>query len=117
MTRLFRSSKGLCKQAHSWLHASKHTLTKATDIYIKTNANIHNNTPTNAQKCRLPAKLQFLGLATALKILLVPENVVPDSISRSEIVAIINTLYLLSSSIKAVPYLFSLLEHKDRVKK
>ncbi len=62
----------------------------------------------SCQKCKLHGKLQLLGLGTALKILLLPEQLISTSISRSEIVALFQTLYKFSGSIKAIPYLSSL---------
>ena len=46
------------------------------------------------QKCRLHGKLQILGIGTALKILLLPEEVLmnEDVVMRSEFVAMINTI-------------------------
>ncbi len=62
----------------------------------------------SCQKCKLHGKLQLLGLGTALKILLLPEQLISTSLSRSEIVALFQTLYKFSGSIKAIPYLSSL---------
>eukprot|EP01060_Flectonema_neradi_P039830 TRINITY_DN8921_c0_g1_i1.p1 TRINITY_DN8921_c0_g1~~TRINITY_DN8921_c0_g1_i1.p1 ORF type:complete len:1055 (+),score=213.92 TRINITY_DN8921_c0_g1_i1:57-3221(+) len=52
------------------------------------------------QKCKLHGKLFLLGLGTALKVLLVPTDLlVKDPISQDELVALINTLGKMSSSI------------------
>ena len=55
------------------------------------------------QKCRLHGKLQILGIGTALKILLLPEEVLmnEDVITRSEFVAMINTIAKFSRALMA----------------
>lgn len=55
------------------------------------------------EKCRLWGKIQFLGMGTALKILL-SDNEVP--LTRAEIVALINTLGRLSESVNALVEFF-----------
>lgn len=67
----------------------------------------------SCQKCKLHGKLQLLGLGTALKILLLPEQMIATSLSRSEIVAIFNTLYKFSGTIKTIPYLSQLYWQKQ----
>lgn len=62
----------------------------------------------SCQKCKLHGKLKLLGLGTALKILLLPEQLISTSLSRSEIVALFNTLHSFSGSIKAIPQLSAL---------
>eukprot|EP00960_Hanusia_phi_P039611 753953-Hanusia_phi.AAC.11 len=59
----------------------------------------------SCQKCKLHGKLQLLGLGTALKILLIPEQLISTSLSRPELVALFNTLYKFSHAITAVPRL------------
>eukprot|EP01063_Lacrimia_lanifica_P027523 TRINITY_DN3875_c0_g2_i1.p1 TRINITY_DN3875_c0_g2~~TRINITY_DN3875_c0_g2_i1.p1 ORF type:complete len:1108 (+),score=473.13 TRINITY_DN3875_c0_g2_i1:112-3435(+) len=51
------------------------------------------------QKCKLHGKQFLLGLGTALKILLVPNNVLGESLAHDEVVALINTAGKLSSAI------------------
>lgn len=57
----------------------------------------------SCQKCKLHGKMQLLGLGTALKILLTPEELVAHSLSRAELVALFNTLHKFAHSIRAVP--------------
>jgi hypothetical protein len=77
---------------------------------------------TRTQKCRIPAKIQLLGLSlgTALKILLLPSSHFSTSMHRSEIVALFNTLFRFLASIKAITYLASLADtlesHSDAEK-
>ena len=59
----------------------------------------------SCQKCRLHGKIQLLGIGTALKILLLPEQLISASIERSELVALFNTLSKFSSAIQAIPQL------------
>uniref|UniRef100_A0A7S4L0X3 Cytochrome b5 heme-binding domain-containing protein n=1 Tax=Guillardia theta TaxID=55529 RepID=A0A7S4L0X3_GUITH len=59
----------------------------------------------SCQKCKLHGKLQLLGLGTALKILLIPEQLISTSLSRPELVALFNTLHKFSHAIIAVPRL------------
>jgi flavocytochrome c len=54
------------------------------------------------QKCKLHGKLNLLGLGTALKTLLLPDNLLAASLSRNEIVAFINTLVAFSDAIEGV---------------
>ena len=58
------------------------------------------------QKCRLHGKLQILGIGTALKILLLPEQVLmnEDVITRSEFVSMINTIAKFSKAIRAASH-------------
>jgi len=56
------------------------------------------------EKCRVWGKLEILGLGTAIKILLTPEEEfgkVPlkEFLSRQEVIALINTLHQLAKSI------------------
>ena len=51
------------------------------------------------EKCKLHAKVTMLGLGTALKMLLLPIELIPPSISRDELVALINTVGKFSSAI------------------
>lgn len=51
------------------------------------------------EKCRLWGKLQFLGLGTAMRILF--ETKLPE-LQRNDVIALINLLYKLSSSVLAV---------------
>jgi ERO1-like protein alpha len=44
--------------------------------------------------------MQLLGIGTALKILLVPEQLIAASLERSELVALFNTLTKFSSAIQ-----------------
>jgi len=52
------------------------------------------------QRCRLHAKLFSLGLGAALKILLTPQELIPLTTSRDEVVALVNTLWKLSESME-----------------
>lgn len=49
------------------------------------------------EKCRLWGKLQFLGLGTALRILF--EDEIPE-LERNDVIALVNLLYKLSTSVK-----------------
>lgn len=54
------------------------------------------------QQCKLHGKMTMLGYGTALKILLTPEELIPTSVTRNEIVAFINTIAKMSESMKEV---------------
>ena len=62
------------------------------------------------EKCRLWGKLQFLGMGTAMRILLGDENplgaaypsITPSHLSRNEIVALVNVLHRVSMSLAAI---------------
>lgn len=60
------------------------------------------------QQCKLHGKMAMLGYGTALKILFVPDNVIGMSLSRNEIVALINTIGKLSESVREVRELTNL---------
>jgi len=51
------------------------------------------------QQCRMHAKVSLLGVGAALKILFLPEGMVEGSISRNEVVALINTVGKISESV------------------
>lgn len=54
------------------------------------------------EKCKVWGKLQILGLGTAIKILLTPENELRESagfLNRQEVIALINTLHQLTTSV------------------
>lgn len=59
----------------------------------------------SCQKCKLHGKLQLLGLGTALKVLLLPEHLHATALSRSEVVALVNTVAKFSHAILAAPEL------------
>ena len=59
----------------------------------------------SCQKCKLHGKLQLLGLGTALKVLLLPEHLHATALSRSEVVALVNTVAKFSHAILAAPTL------------
>lgn len=55
------------------------------------------------QRCRLHGKLQLAGIGTALKILMLPPQLItPQVLQREELVAFVNTLAKFSSAIAAV---------------
>jgi len=54
------------------------------------------------QRCRLHAKLFSLGLGTALKILLSPEDLISTTTSRDDVVALVNVLWKMSDSLEDV---------------
>ena len=56
----------------------------------------------SCQKCRLHAKVTMLGLGTALKMLLVPAELLPTSVTRDEVVALVNTLAKFSTALHYV---------------
>lgn len=51
------------------------------------------------QRCKLHGKLQLLGMGTALKMLLLPENLIKENLSREEVVALFNTIAKFSEAI------------------
>eukprot|EP01125_Pyxidicula_operculata_P001058 TRINITY_DN1093_c2_g1_i1.p1 TRINITY_DN1093_c2_g1~~TRINITY_DN1093_c2_g1_i1.p1 ORF type:complete len:1151 (-),score=306.48 TRINITY_DN1093_c2_g1_i1:55-3507(-) len=53
------------------------------------------------QKCKLHGKLQLLGIGTALKILLIPEQLIPTALSREEVVSFFNTLSKFSDALSS----------------
>lgn len=59
----------------------------------------------SCQKCKLHGKLQLLGLGTALKVLLLPEHLHAAALSRSEVVALVNTVAKFSHAILSAPQL------------
>ena len=61
----------------------------------------------SCQKCKLHGKLQLLGLGTALKVLLLPEDMHAAALSRAEIIAFINTAAKFSHAILKAPELAS----------
>eukprot|EP00804_Cyclotella_cryptica_P026396 CCRYP_008086-RA/>CCRYP_008086-RA protein AED:0.16 eAED:0.16 QI:143/1/1/1/1/1/2/77/1262 len=54
------------------------------------------------QQCKLHGKMAMLGYGTALKILFLPEDIIPMSLSRNEIVAFLNTIAKMSESVREV---------------
>ena len=62
----------------------------------------------SCQKCRLHAKVTMLGYGTALKLLLLPPELFPTSVSRDEVAALFNTLHKFSSAITHVKELTEL---------
>ena len=54
------------------------------------------------QKCTLHGKMQIMGLGTALTILLLPENLIKQALSREEVVAFVNTIAKFSDAISHV---------------
>lgn len=64
------------------------------------------------EKCRLWGKLQFLGLGTALRILF--EDEMPE-LERNEVIALINLMYKLSTSMIWVDKMESMVERDARV--
>mmetsp|Transcript_3690 Transcript_3690/g.11574 ORF Transcript_3690/g.11574 Transcript_3690/m.11574 type:complete len:1144 (-) Transcript_3690:85-3516(-) len=54
------------------------------------------------QKCKLHGKLALLGVGTALKILLLPERLIPQTLTREEVVALINTAGKFSQAIEGI---------------
>lgn len=65
------------------------------------------------EKCRLWGKLQFVGLGTALRILF--EDDLPQ-LERNEMIALINLLYKLSTSVLWVDKMEGLLRRDARIK-
>ena len=61
----------------------------------------------SCQKCKLHGKLQLLGLGTALKVLLLPEDLLDSSLNKQEVVALINTIAKFSHAIRKVPDLMN----------
>jgi len=59
----------------------------------------------SCQKCRLHGKIQLLGLGTAFKMLLLPEDLLASSVSRAELVALFNTLHKFGHALRSVPHL------------
>ena len=58
-----------------------------------------------SEKCRLWGKLQILGLGTAIKVLLTPEDQISDDkaaslLNRQEVVALINALHQITKSVE-----------------
>ena len=54
------------------------------------------------ERCRLWGKLQFLGLGTAMKILFADDASSIGTLSRNEVVALLNVLHRLSMSLSAI---------------
>ena len=53
----------------------------------------------SCQKCRLHAKVTMLGFGAALKLLLLPQELLPTATTRNEIVALFNTLHSFSAAL------------------
>lgn len=70
----------------------------------------------SCEKCRLWGKLQILGLGTAAKILLSPEREGSGALRlrRQEVVALINTLHQLSSSVHFSAMTLQLLQEQKQ---
>ena len=60
------------------------------------------------KKCKLHSKLSMLGIGTALKVLLLPDDLVAGSLNRSEVVALFNTLAKFSHAIHTIEHLAAL---------
>ena len=60
------------------------------------------------QTCKLHGKMELLGMGTALKILLLPENYIGSVLTREEVVALINTVGKFSHAITGARKLFKL---------
>lgn len=57
----------------------------------------------SCEKCKVWGKLQILGLGTAVRILLTPEQELttnPHALNRQEIIALINTLHQFTKSVQ-----------------
>jgi len=54
------------------------------------------------QQCKLHGKMAMLGYGTALKILFMREDMIRSSLSRNEVVALINTLAKFSESLREI---------------
>jgi hypothetical protein len=67
----------------------------------------------SCQKCKLHGKLELLGIGTALKILLLPEQLISSSLTRNDLVALFNTVAKFSHAIKLVPELSALYYQKQ----
>eukprot|EP00392_Amoebophrya_sp_AT5.2_P015182 g15381.t1 len=65
-------------------------------------------------RCRLHGKLHILGIGAALKILLLTEELLPNSLSREEVVALFNTLHAFSESLIHATELLSLYQWASR---
>ncbi|CAD7925000.1 unnamed protein product [Amoebophrya sp. A120] len=59
-------------------------------------------------RCKLHGKLNILGIGAALKVLLLPDDMLPTSMSREEIVALVNTLHAFSEALQRANELLSL---------
>lgn len=95
--------ESLLFQAEELFHAEPMAPSPQVSLKRHFKAIFHNITEAldcvTCQKCKLHGKMQMLGLGTALKILLSPEELLWSSLSRDEVVALINTLYKFSESI------------------
>ena len=67
----------------------------------------------SCQKCKLHGKLELLGIGTALKILLLPEQLISSSLTRNDLVALFNTIAKFSHAIKVVPDLSAMYYQKQ----
>jgi ERO1-like protein alpha len=67
----------------------------------------------SCQKCKLHGKLELLGIGTALKILLLPEQLISSSLTRNDLVALFNTVAKFSHAIKLVPELSTMYYRKQ----
>ena len=54
------------------------------------------------ETCKIHAKLQMLGIGTALKVLLPSHNDKPVNLQRNEVSALINTFHKFSESMRIV---------------
>eukprot|EP01100_Stratorugosa_tubuloviscum_P001068 TRINITY_DN1240_c2_g1_i1.p1 TRINITY_DN1240_c2_g1~~TRINITY_DN1240_c2_g1_i1.p1 ORF type:complete len:454 (-),score=133.63 TRINITY_DN1240_c2_g1_i1:77-1438(-) len=66
------------------------------------------------ESCKVHAKLQMLGIGTALKILLSEQSSLAQKLQRNEIIALINTLQKFSDSITSIEYLINEVERKQQ---
>ena len=68
------------------------------------------------QKCKLHGKLQIMGLGTALTILLLPDHLIAQSLSRDDVVSFINTIAKFSDAIYHIRTLSELAEEEEEEK-
>ena len=65
-------------------------------------------------KCKLHAKLEFLGLGTALKILFTKDALTVDFLQRNELIALIVTLGKYSDAVKFITEMEAIIASKNR---
>lgn len=61
----------------------------------------------SCQKCKLHGKMQLLGIGAALKVLLTPPGMLESSLSREEVIALVNTIGKFSHAITTLKELQS----------
>jgi ERO1-like protein alpha len=70
----------------------------------------------SCQTCKVHAKLQILGIATATKILMAEDNNIIAGLQRNEIIALVNTLQKFSDAIQIIHHMREIEKNAEQQK-